>query len=123
MTTGELNASALAYLGDAVFEIMVREKIVTENNMRAGAMNRLAKEYVAAGRQADMYMKLLPYLSRDEHDIIKKGRNINSSAAPKNATTGDYRHATGLEALFGYLYLNKQKERLIELFGICTEKG
>jgi ribonuclease-3 family protein len=112
---------ALAYLGDAVFELYVREKIITQSNLGINDLNRLARKYVNAEAQGAMYHKILPHLTKEEADVIKRGRNAKSGNAPKSAAMSDYRHATGLESLFGYLYLQGENERLNWLFEICVE--
>ena len=111
----------LAYLGDAVFELMVRRKNVVENGAGLNEINKMTVNYVRAGAQAQIYHKIIPYLTEEEASIIKRGRNAKPNISSKNAAAVDYRHATGLEALFGYLYLNNKTDRLNEVFELCVE--
>ncbi len=111
---------SLAYLGDAVFELCVRDMLTRENGLTHNGYNKLAKNYVPAIKQAAMYHKIFPYLTEDEQSVIKRGRNLNTSSRAKNAPAADYRHATGLETLFGYLYAAKQYDRLKEIFDLCV---
>jgi ribonuclease-3 family protein len=110
---------ALAYLGDAVFELCVRRHITMNNNLAVNDMNRLARKLVNAASQADMYRRVLEFLTEEEAAVIKRGRNARNKTVPKNADVSDYRHATGLEALFGYLYMAGKNDRINELFAIC----
>ena len=111
----------LAYLGDAVFELLVRKKVVSENGARLGVLNKISESYVKAGSQAKIYHKILPFLSEREAAVLKRGRNTKGNVTSKSAAVTDYRHATGLEALFGYLYITGQFERLNEIFEICVK--
>lgn len=110
----------LAYIGDAVFELMVRDMVVRENGAGLNALNKQAVSFVKAGSQARIYHRILPFLSEEEAGILRRGRNAKPGVSAKNATVADYRHATGLEALFGYLYLEKRDGRLAELFELCV---
>jgi ribonuclease-3 family protein len=118
-----LSASSLAYLGDAVFELCVRDMLTRTNGLSLNGYNKLAKQYVPATRQAVMYHRVYPFLSEDEQAIIKRGRNLNTATRAKNAPASDYRHATGLEALFGHLYATGQYDRLNEVFQICIKEN
>jgi ribonuclease-3 family protein len=118
-----LSALSLAYLGDAVFELCVRDMLTRTNGLSLNGYNKLVKQYVPATRQAVMYHKVYPYLSEDEQAIIKRGRNLNTATRAKNAPATDYRHATGLETLFGHLYATGQYERLKEVFQICIKEN
>jgi len=109
----------LAYLGDAVYTLLVRTRLVTMANRPAHALNKLQNAKVKAQTQSANYHKLKPHLTEEEAAILKRGRNANPSHKAKNASIADYRNATGLEALFGYLYLANQTERILELFDIC----
>ncbi len=109
----------LAYLGDAVFELLVRTYVLNKGKTSVNNMHKNSKSIVNAAAQAKMYFKLLDYLSDEETAILKWGRNAKSYTSSKNASVLDYRHATGLEALFGYLFLKGKNERILELFDIC----
>ncbi len=114
---------AMAFLGDAVFGIMVREKLVRECNRPAGVLHKLSIKQVNAAAQCEAAKKILPLLNEDETAVFKRGRNTHTKHTPKNQSQGDYHYATGLETLFGYLYLNKSEERLRELFEIICESS
>ncbi len=111
----------LAYMGDAVFELLMRKKIIDENNVGADKLHVINRGYVNAKAQASMYFKIAPLLTEQELSIMKRGRNAKSPTKAKNATITDYRHATGLEALFGYLFLTGQNDRLNEIFNECVK--
>lgn len=119
LKTNEINGSALAYLGDAVVELMVRQKIVTSIQAQAGELNNIARSYVTAHAQSIAVENILGVLSEDELAVYKRGRNMNGSAIPKSASAGEYRRATGLEVLFAVLYLEGRQDRLNELFEIA----
>ena len=116
-----LSAASLAYLGDAVFELLVRTMLVENGEQTVNEFNRLAKGYVSAKAQAALYHKVIDQLTDEEQAILKRGRNLNPQSRAKNASVSDYRHATGLETLFGYLYTCGRHERLQELFAFCTQ--
>ena len=112
----EISTHALAYLGDCVFECCVREYLVGKGIGTSAALNREALEFVRASAQAEAMKRILPILTEEEEAVFKRGRNLGHSKTPKSATAGEYRTATGMEALFGYLHLKGQKERIRELF-------
>ena len=109
----------LAYLGDAVFSLLVRSEVVARGNTSVARQNEQVKAVVRAKAQAAMYHTLLPHLSEEEEAVMKRGRNAKSFSRAKNASVSDYRHATGVEALFGYLYLQGQNARIAALFTLC----
>lgn len=106
---------ALAYLGDAVFDLVIRTLVVEQGNRSAHELHRRAIRYVNAAFQARMIESLLPELTEEETSVYKRGRNAKSDTVAKNADVTDYRKATGLEALVGYLYLRDRMERILEL--------
>lgn len=108
---------ALAYMGDAVFDLVIRSVIVERANRSNNALHKKAVKYVKAETQARMVMALIEQgkLTQEEEDIYKRGRNAKSQTTAKNASVGDYRKATGLEALIGYLYLTDRMPRVLEL--------
>lgn len=108
----------LAFIGDTVFDLIVREEIVTTANRPANDLHKLAVSKVKASAQAASVEKLLPVLDETETDVYKRGRNAKSGHLPKNASQGDYHKATGLECLFGYLYLCENQDRIRELYSI-----
>lgn len=119
---GEISAAALAYLGDCVLEICVREMLVKRGVSSAKNLNSAALRFVKAEAQAEAVMKILPILSDEENAAYRRGRNIGHTNVPKSATVGQYRMATGLEALFGYLKLLDRQERIDELFLLAYEE-
>ena len=117
-----MGSLALAHVGDAVFELMVRVYLAGQGG-RNGSLHRAAVEMVNAGAQAGDMEKLLPLLSGEEADVFRRGRNVKVHSSPKHARLGDYHAATGLEALFGYLYLLGRRERLNALFAAIVEEA
>ena len=116
MNIREISTEALAYLGDSVLEIKVRERLVSGGISGSGALNRESLRFVKASAQADAMNKILPLLSDEELLIYKRGRNMSGGNVPKSATMAEYRTATGMEVLFGYLHLTEQHDRINELF-------
>ena len=112
----EISTEALAYLGDSVLEIKVRERLVSSGISGSGALNRESLRFVKASAQADAMNKILPLLSEEELLIYKRGRNMSGGNVPKSATMAEYRTATGMEVLFGYLHLTDRYDRIDELF-------
>ena len=105
----------LAYIGDGIFDLIVRTVVVGRGNANVGNLHKKTSHVVKAQTQAKMIGQLLPYLTEEEADIYRRGRNAHSPTMAKNATRSDYRKATGLEALIGYLYLEDQLERILFL--------
>ena len=107
----------LSFLGDAVFELMVREYIISKNVVKLNDLQKFTLDFVTAKRQSyfvDMLVKS-EFLSSDELDILRRGRNIKTHKSPKNCDIITYKHATAFEILIGYLYIN-DKKRLDEVF-------
>ena len=117
----EMSAAALAYLGDSVIELCIREMLVEKGVSSAKNLNSTALFFVKAEAQADAMKIILPLLSEEENGAYRRGRNIGHTNVPKSATVGQYRMATGMEALFGYLYLKGEKGRINELFALAYE--
>lgn len=115
-----LSPLTLAFVGDGVFELLVREQLVAKGSMPAGKLHKLAVEQVRASAQAACYDALSEALSEEEADILRRGRNANVRP-PKSCTVEDYHKATAIEALFGYLYLCGRRERIAELFTIMGD--
>lgn len=105
----------LAYIGDGIFDLVIRSIVVGRGNTRANELHHRTSHIVKAHTQAEMIEKLLPHLTEEESDIYRRGRNAKSPTMAKNATMSDYRKATGFEALMGYLYLTDQFERILFL--------
>lgn len=102
----------LAYLGDAVFELMVRERLVTADHSRPAALNRRCASIVCAQGQSRLVEAIMADLTEEEEAVYRRGRNAHSPTMAKNQTVGDYRRATGFEALCGYLHLCGEDDRL-----------
>lgn len=107
-----LSPLTLAFTGDAVFSLFVREMLVSEANRPVGELHRLSVQSVKASAQAAAMRKIMPLLSEKELEEFKRGRNAHTSHTPKNQSGCDYHYATGFEALIGYLYLKDEEERL-----------
>ena len=118
-----MSAAALAYLGDSVIELLVREKLVNDGFSDSGNLNRESLKYVKAGAQAAAMRNILPVLSEEEMQTFKRGRNMSGGNVPKSATMSEYRTATGMEVLFGYLHVTGKRERIAELFAIAYPKN
>ena len=116
------STAALAYLGDAVLELRVRERLLMMGYTSSKTLNQHALEYVRAGAQARAMERILPLLTEQEDGAFRRGRNAGHGQHPKGATVGEYRNATGMEALFGYLYMTKNEARITELFEIAYPK-
>ena len=116
-----MSALALAHMGDAVYELLVRRELCRRGKLTAGDLHRSTISYVSAAAQAQAARAILPHLTDGEAAVFRRGRNARSHAAPKYVTEGEYHAATGLETLFGWLYLRGQETRLEELFTIILE--
>lgn len=115
------NALVLAYMGDAVIEVFVRRRIIGDGGHKISDLNVMAKQYVTAVSQSAAVERVLPHLTEKEEQIFKYGRNAKGVHVPKSASAIDYRRATGLECLFGYLYLLGDIERAEQLFSLAYE--
>ena len=113
----------LAYIGDAIFELVVRTVLVERKNTQAEKLHKAATQIVKAETQARMIEALKDSLTPEEMSAYKRGRNAKAVTRAKNATMADYRKATGFEALMGYLYLKGDMERMIELIHLGIEKA
>lgn len=119
MEPREYSPLTLAFIGDGVYELYVRSRIVGTANTSAGKLHKLCVEFVKAKAQADAARLISDKLTEEELWIFKRGRNAKSPTVPKNADVTDYRLATGFEALIGYLYLEGREERIIELCSLA----
>lgn len=106
----------LAYLGDGVYELLMRETMVNGGNCRPKDLHRVTASRVCARAQAAAVKRIQPQLTEEELAVLKRGRNAHTSRVLKNASSEEYHLATGLEALFGYLYLTGQMDRILTLF-------
>ena len=117
----QLSPLNLAFVGDCVYEILVRETLVCDANRPVNDQHRESVKYVSAKAQTEAFAKIKDFLTEDETAQFKRGRNAKVGHSPKSATDAEYHTATGVEALFGYLYLNGEAERIKELFKIINE--
>lgn len=115
------NALILAYMGDAVIELLARRHIIGDGDRKISELNVEAKKYVTAVSQSAAVERVLPHLTEKELQMFKYGRNAKGVHTPKSASAVDYRRATGLECLFGYLYLLGETERAKSLFDIAYD--
>ena len=113
---------ALAYIGDGIFDLVIRSVVVGRGNTRASQLHRRTSEVVKAHTQAEMIRVLEPMLSEEEAEVYRRGRNAKSPTMAKNATMSDYRNATGFEALMGYLYLSDRFDRILELTKTAVDR-
>jgi ribonuclease-3 family protein len=119
LTDEEINSISslgLAYLGDSVFELMVRSWLCSRGGVTSSGLHREAVKYVSAQAQAQAARRVLPELTDAEKGVFRRARDTKVHSVPQNADISDYHAATGLEALFGWLYLKGNKERLNQLF-------
>ena len=117
----QLSPLTLAFVGDGVFELFVREKLVCQGNFPVNKLHKRSVEQVCCGAQAAAAKKLLPMLTEEEAAVYNRGRNAHVGHVPKNAKVADYHAATAFEALFGYVYLTGNLQRLRELFQLACE--
>ena len=110
----------LAFVGDTVFDLLVRSELVCEANRPVNALHKTASTKVCAKAQAKAMSIILPMLNEDELAVFKRGRNARTGGIPKNQSSADYHYATGLECLFGWLYLKDKTERIIELYSAIS---
>lgn len=115
----ELSPLVLAYIGDAVYELLARTRVVSLGNAPVNKMNIKARQIVNAKAQSDVFFVIQGKLTEEELAVFKRGRNATSYTHPKNMNLTDYRHATGLEAVFGYLYLSGKHDRITELYELA----
>ncbi len=121
-TLEQISSLGLAHLGDAVYELMVRSWLCLQGKATNTGLHRAAVGYVSAPAQARRMEKILPMLTEEERAVYRRGRNCHTPAAPKGASVAEYHAATALEALFGWLYLRGETQRLDELFTRMMEE-
>ncbi|MBR5250497.1 MAG: Mini-ribonuclease 3 [Clostridia bacterium] len=110
------NPIVLAYVGDAVHSLYVRHSLVLKSDAKAGDLHKKASKIVSAVSQSKLADLIYPILTEEEADIFRRARNSHTHSSAKNADIIDYKKASGLEAVFGYLYLTGQEDRLFQLF-------
>jgi ribonuclease-3 family protein len=114
---------ALAYVGDAVFDLYIRTLLLSKGNAPVHKLHKQSVAFVKAKAQSDIIHKLLDRLDPDEQDAVRRGRNAKSGTVPKNADIADYKYATGFETLLGYLYIRQDFDRLMEVLRLSTEQS
>ena len=112
------NPQVLAFIGDAVYSLYIRNLIVLNNAGKSGELHKLSTGFVKAKSQSETIEKLLPLFTEEESDIFRRGRNYKTQSVAKNSSVQEYHRATGFEAVLGYLYLSGQFERLNQLLEI-----
>ncbi len=118
----QLGPLVLAYIGDTVYDLYVRTKLVTSTGLTAHGLHLAAAKRVCAKAQAEAYRRAEDILTEEETAIFRRGRNSHIGTVPKNASIADYRSATGLEAVIGWLYLSGKDERLAEIMTILLDE-
>ena len=116
-----MSSVGLAHLGDAVYELLVRTWLCVHGKATGKSLHRATIAIVCAKKQAELSEKIQPLLTEAEHDVFRRGRNANVHTIPHSADRATYQTATALEALFGYLYLKGERERINELFCVMME--
>ncbi len=116
------SALTLAYIGDAVYDLLIRTEVVCKCNHQVKKYHKEVSSVVRAEAQSDMIRALKDVLTEEEREVYHRGRNADVHSKAKNATMGDYKRATGFEALLGYLYLTEQYERITELILLGRER-
>ena len=111
----QISAPALAFIGDAVYDLYIRGLLISQGTRNTGRLHNNAVGYVKASKQREAYENILSILNETEMKIAKRGRNANMGSIPKNADPADYSFATAFETLIGYLYLMKDRNRLLEI--------
>ena len=117
----QLSPLNLAFIGDCIYEILVRETLVAQANRHVNDLHRESVKFVSAKAQTQAYEKIKDLLTEEETAQFKRGRNAKTGHSPKSATGAEYHTATGMEALFGYLYLTEQTDRIKELFTVIIK--
>ena len=117
----QISPLTLSFIGDSVYDLMVREYVISLANRPVGQLNKRKVNVVNCKFQAECARVLEPHLTEEETVIYKRGKNANVHCIPKNANKDDYHNATGFEALFGYLYLKKDIARIRELFNLIVD--
>ena len=118
-----LSPLTLAFIGDTVFDLLTRCELVCEANRPVNALHNLASKQVCAAAQSEAIKKIMPLLTEDETAVFKRGRNAHVGSKAKNASSSDYHYATGLESLFGWLWLKGETDRIRYLYSEITNNS
>ncbi len=119
----ELSSLTLAFVGDSVYDLLVREYLLTFGRRQVGALNKDKVSLVCCSAQTKAFDKIKEMLTDEEEAVFKRGRNVTVHSVPRNSSLKDYHTATGMEALFGYLYLSSRIDRIRELFQVIIENS
>ena len=117
----QINPVTLAFVGDAVYSLYVRERLTLEVGGKSAELQRVAAKVVSAQGQSEFLDKVLPLFTEEEEDIFRRGRNAKKATKSKNASAGEYARSTGFEAVLGYLYLTGEDERIARLLSLIDE--
>ena len=117
----QLSGTTLAYIGDSIHELRVREYLIDKGITKVDELHKNAIKYTSATGQSDLFDLIEKILSEEEVSVFKRGRNSESTRKPRNTSLATYKKSTGFEALIGYLYLSKRSERLEELYKIMLD--
>ena len=118
-----LSPITLAFVGDAVYSLIVREELALTSDKKANELHKICAGRVSAVSQYEAMQSIMDNLSEEEKEVFKRGRNAATSHTPKNASSRDYHYATGFESLFGYLYLSRKYDRIKELYSLICQKS
>ena len=118
-----LSPITLAFVGDAVYSLIVREELALTSDKKANELHKICAGRVSAVSQCEAIKRIMDELSEEEKEVFKRGRNATTSHTPKNASSRDYHYATGFESLFGYLYLSRKYDRIKELYSLICQKS
>lgn len=119
----QLNGTTLAYIGDAIYEVMIREMLITKGYLKVDKLHKEAIKYTSAIGQKQALDTIYDSLTDIEISVFKRGRNANSDRKARNASLAEYKQATGFEALIGFLYIEKQHDRLTELMNLIKNES
>ena len=119
----QISILGLAHIGDGVYEVLTRTMLCLQGHSSVRELHKLTVSFVNAPAQAKAVEKILPVLNDDERSLYRRGRNAKVNSVPQNANISEYHAATGLEALFGWLYLQGKRERINELFSLIMEEN
>ncbi len=114
----QLNSQQLAFIGDAVYSCIIRSMLVSVGNQKTNELHKQANCYVKASSQFEALKTIMPYLTELENDVVRRAKNYKTNNIAKHASIEEYKYATALEALIGYLYISKQESRIEELVRI-----
>jgi ribonuclease III family protein len=118
-----LNPLVLAYIGDAVYEVYIRQYVISQTNHKPNHLHKTATKFVSAKSQSKLLTTLMPMLTEEEKDIVRRGRNAKSGTTAKNAEVLEYRHSTAFECLIGYLFYTQSFVRLKEILDKVTQSA